>query len=360
MNIGIDISQVIYQTGVSRYTLNLIKALLRKNDDIEYTLFGYSLRRIKEFEEIFSGIDGNYKIKTLNLPPALMEFIFNRIHAIKIERLIGKVDLFHSSDWTEPPSNCPKITTIHDAIALLHPKYSLPSIVSVQKAKFQFVKKESKAIIVPSLYTASEIMRLGISKKLINVVPEAPDPIFYPRSKAEIDRIKNKYKIKGNYIISVGITPRKNCSRIIDSFIKLKGDNDINNLLILGEKKINIKSASGVTFLGHVKDGDLPFLFSGARALVYPSLYEGFGLPILEAYACKTPVVTSNTGAMKEVAGGHACLADPLDTDSIKEAILDAVNTDRKKIEDAYSYSRAFTWENTAELTLNIYKKLCT
>ena len=177
MKIGIDVSQIVYGTGVSNYTRNLVEALLRINKDNEYVLFFSSLRRkfpISNFQ-----FPNKSQIRDYKFPLALLDVIWNRLHVLPIEKLIGQVDVFHTSDWTEPPAQCPKITTIHDLTPLLFPKETHPKIVAVHKRKLKWVKRESRLIIAVSETTKKDIIKLlEIPEEKIRVIYEAVDEEF--------------------------------------------------------------------------------------------------------------------------------------------------------------------------------------
>ncbi|MGB6839152.1 MAG: glycosyltransferase family 1 protein, partial [Microgenomates group bacterium] len=128
-------------------------------------------------------------------------------------------------------------------------------------------------------------------------------------------------------------------------------------LVFIGHLFEKIEQRRGVRFVGHVSIDELPVFYSGAEALVYPSLYEGFGLPILEAFACRTPVVTSNISSLPEVAGGAAELVDPYDTDSIAEGIRAALGRRKGLIKKGLKRVEDFSWEKTAKMTLEVYNE---
>ena len=128
MKIGIDISQVIYGTGVSTYTENLVKALLLQDKKNEYLLFGGSLRRRADLKTFVSELKGNFESKFFPIPPTLGDILWNRLHILPIEKLVGDLDVFHSSDWTQPPSKAFKVTTVHDLIPLKFPGILIPKL----------------------------------------------------------------------------------------------------------------------------------------------------------------------------------------------------------------------------------------
>ncbi|OGM25396.1 hypothetical protein A2715_05100 [Candidatus Woesebacteria bacterium RIFCSPHIGHO2_01_FULL_39_32] len=358
MKIAIDISSVIYGTGVSVYTKNLVKNILKIDHNNDYILFGGSLRRNLELKSFLSTFKGkSMQGKVFLLPPTLADIIWNKLHIINIEKLIGKVDVFHSSDWSQPPSKAFNVTTVHDLVPLKFPKLSDPKIVLTHQARMNWVIKEVKRVIVPSIATATDVEELGIESKKIRVIPESVDPRIKPTNLNEIKNLKRKYRISGKYLLAVGANPRKNTENIISAYEKIKADTNL-RLVIIGYSHMKVKDIRGVIYPGHIPDNELATFYSGAETLVYPSFYEGFGIPILEAFVCKLPVVTSNIGSMVEVAGKAAILVDPYDADSIAEGILDALKNKEKLVKLGLKRAKQFSWEKTAKETLKVYNEV--
>jgi len=155
----------------------------------------------------------------------------------------------------------------------------------------------------------------------------------------------------------VGMNPRKNTQRIIEAFDKSRYGKDLKLVFIGLPKYINVQESRNVRIVGHVKNEEVNVLYSGAKALVYPSLYEGFGLPILEAFACGCPVVTSNLSSLAEVAGNAAILVDPYDVSSITDGIEKALKGPKGLIEKGLARIKDFSWEKTALKTLAVYNE---
>ena len=354
MRIAIDISQVIYETGVSWYTRNLIEHLLEVDKENEYLFFGGSLRRLGELKAYSRRLKGNFETRFSLISPGVADILWNRLHVFKIENLTGKIDILHSSDWSEPPSKAFKVTTVHDLAPFKFPQLTHPKIIAVHKRKLELVKKEVDRVIVPSGATKKDLVEMGVSKEKIRVIPEAPDEIFRRVSKEEITAVKNKYRINGNYLFSIGVGGRKNTDRIMAAFENLKGENL--KLVFVGRGN-GFEEKRGVRFLGHIPFEDLPALYSGSEALLYPSLYEGFGLPILEAFVCGTPVVTSNLSSMPEVAGDAAVLVNPKDVDSITAGIKKALQNRKELVRKGLKRVKEFSWEKTAVETLAVYNE---
>lgn len=360
MRIGIDISPIVYETGVSWYTKNLIKALLQIDKTDEFVLFGGSLRRFGDLKLVIGNyhatVRGSYRPKLFTLPPAFMEIVWNRLHIFPVEWLIGSIDVFHSSDWTQPPTKAYKVTTIHDLTPLRFPEISHPRIVAAHKARLGWVKKEVDKIIAVSEFTKREIVEvLGINPDKITVIHEAPDPSLKASNKEEVIRIKEKFKILGDYLFVVGGDPRKNISTIVQAFSRLRKGMPGTELVIAGKLWKKIPTKEGIKLLGHVDREDLATLYSGAQALVYTSLYEGFGLPILEAMQIGCPVVTSNLSSMPEVAADAAVLVDPTSPEEIAKGI-EKVLSDRKRwIKRGKKRASEFSWKKAARKTIKVY-----
>jgi len=349
MKIAIDISQIVYGTGVSAYTKNLVENLLKIDTENEYLLFAGALRRKSDILNIFP------QTKIFPISPTLGDLIWNRLHIFSIDKLIGKVDVFHTSDWTEPASSAFKVTTVHDLYSLKFPNMVHPKILEVHKRKLAWVLKESKRIIVPSESTRGDLISLGVQDSIIRVIPEAST--LSKATEVDVISVKKKYGIQGNYLISIGITPLKNTKRIIDAFHLSTAGEDLKLVLVGQPSNIKISPERNIRILGHIPQKDLVALLTGSRGLVFASIYEGYGIPILDAFNCDVPVVTSNVGSMLEVAGSAAILVDPYDVNSISDGITRALNGPKGLIEKGFARVKEFSWEKTARMTLDVYKE---
>ena len=357
MKIGIDISQLAFPgSGSAVYTENLVKNLLKSQEN-EYVLFFSSLRQSPPKE---------FKSKNFKLPPLLLEQLWNRLHLLPIEKLIGKVDVFHTSDWLEPPARCPKVTTIHDLIIYKYPetfqRRGGHDIVANLKRKLAWVKKESALIIAVSESTKQDIIEiLKIPAKKIRVIHEACNTEFTEKSAEDTEKIKKKYGIKGDYLLAVGtLEPRKNLKRVIEAFKIVQSAKCKAQSLVIAGKFGWGNQQSAIKFLGYVPQEDLPALYSGAQVFVYPSLYEGFGLPILEAMACGCPVVTSNVSSMPEIAGEAAVLVNPEKVEDIARGIKEVIGDKEirdKLVKKGIERAKQFSWEKTARETIKIYQE---
>lgn len=372
MKIGIDISQVVYQgSGIATYTSRLVESLLKVDKINKYVFFGSSLRQKKVLGSYISNLVAapDFEKKIYSFPPLFLENLWNRLHIIKIENLIGKVDLFHSSDWLQPPTKAKKVTTIHDMIVYRYPEsFSARgghNIVENQKRRLKWVTAECDLIMADSIASKQDIVSfLKIPEEKVRVVYLAPDVTFKTQSQENIDRVKRKYNIRDKYILCVGARePRKNFDSVIQAFSQYEKKYRDCDLVIAGKfgwgensEKLKVKSKK-LKILGYVPQEDLPALYSGASCFVYPSFYEGFGLPVLEAMACGCPVVTTNRGSLAEIAGKAAVLVDPKSVEDISAGIIKALSNQQNYREKGFAQSSKYNWEKTAQQTLAVYRE---
>lgn len=335
MKVGFDISQIIHPGGVANYTKNL-SLELQKDKDLEMIFFFSALRKS------YKGPLKN--VKKFRLPPTLFEVLFNKIRNVGIEKFIGPVDIYHSSDWVQPPTKAKKVSTYHDAIALKYPEWSHPKIVSVNKTRLKIIEEEVDKVIAVSNSTKQDLLEVSKLKPAqIEVIYEGVSEDFKPASEKEQNGFKKKYNLPEKFILAIGgVGERKNLKRIKNA---AKG---LNLITTFGDLPV-------------LKDEELPLLYSSAQVLVYTTLYEGFGLPILEAMATGTPVITSNVSSMPEIAGNAAILVDPTDINEIKKTLNEIINDkemQKELIIKGIKRAKEFTWEKAANKTAQVYKEL--
>jgi glycosyltransferase involved in cell wall biosynthesis len=361
MKIGIDISQIAFEGfGIATYTKELVKELLTLDKKNNYVLFFSSMRR--ELKTDFSPAI----VKKFKFPPTLLDLLWNRFHVLPIETLVGNIDVFHSSNWTQPPTKAKKVTTIHDMLIYKYPNTVHPKILATQKRQLSWVKKECDRIITDSYATKQDVLEiLNIPENKVRVIHLAPGKEFnIPQEQEKISSVKNKYGIRGNYILTVGSgEPRKNLLRIIDVYNHIKHEIDL-SLVIAGNFRWGNenKETDGIQNVGFVEKEDLPALYAGASAFLYPSLYEGFGLPVLEAQSMGCPVITSDRGSLKEIVGDSAIIVDPENTESIQKGIEKVLSISPDELKNIKSRGKLnaglYTWEKTARETLKVYEEL--
>lgn len=326
LKIGIDVTASIYLgTGVASYYRSLVPELIKQGKDCDFVLLGYAMRRYSDL------LLAN---KKFFFPPRLMEVLWNKLHIIPVETFTGDLDVFHAWDYLQPPVREAKIvTTIHDLTTIKFPLYHRVSTVEAQRDRLRWVRREADLILADSLATKQDIIELlGIPETKIKVVYLAAGEQYADfRFKSsefrikEIERVKKKYGIEGEYFLSVGTSePRKNLKRTIEAFSVIAQRASRNaRLVVVGRAGWGegLPKTDNVNFLGLVPDEDLPGLYAGSTGLLYPSLYEGFGLPVLEAMACGTPVITSHRASLPEVGGDAVCYVNPANVAELSGAM---------------------------------------
>lgn len=373
LNVGIDITATIYGRGVSRYTSNLVRGLLRSSS-VRLTIYGSSLRQRSELTQIAENLkkETNSKAETViqAYPPSLYNFLWNKIGYPKIKSILPNIDVFHSWDWLQPPDhNIPLVSTIHDIALLKFPETAHPKIKHMHEQSWKVLKDRKAHIIAVSRATKKDIVELlDIPEERVHVVHEAL-PLEVQRTAESLteeqeEQITAKLQLDRPYILFVGTRePRKNLQRLIEAWMPLQNHID---LLVAGEEGWDdsdkkFSKVEHLRFLGRVSDEELSMLYTHAKLFAYPSLYEGFGLPILEAFYHGTPVVTSNTSSMPEIAGNAAELVDPFSVQSISRGItkiLDESETAQEtRIQRMIIRQHMFNWKKVATETISVYQK---
>ena len=357
MKIGIDISSIVFGTGVSLYTSNLVKSLAKYHPEHDYTLYGGSLRGMKKLK-LFADSSPKSKNKLFSIPPKIQSFLFNQLH-FPINTFTSNLDIFHSWDWYTPKvKKAALVTTIHDLSALKYSKETHPEIVRKHKQSLKWIQKEASAIIAVSNSTKKDIVNLlKIDPQKIHVIYEAlPEEKKIKVTTNDRKKTLKKYKITKPFFISVAsLEPRKNLKKIIKAFSDF--DNDYQLVLVGRSGYDNIPDAKGLIKTGYVSETDLACLYKESQALIFASLYEGFGLPILEAFYHHTPVVTSNVSSMPEIVGDAGVLVDPLSIDSIKKGIKQAISNKDKLVKTGKQRLEKFSWKQVSDQTIKVYLK---
>jgi len=358
MKIVIDISQMAYTgTGVGRYTFELVKALLTRHTNYEFVLWAGVRKQRFYFENLQKTAPWNKATWVYShLSPKLAGVLFN-YSPLHLEYLSGKADVIHLSDWTAPVTKGPTVTTVHDLAFVKYPKTVDSLIRHTQSIRLSRVIKHGNHIIADSMSTKNDLVEIyHCDPNLIDVIYPGISADYFPQKMEQINRVKTKYNLPDQFILSLGTQePRKNLARLIEVAANL----DI-PLIIAGKYGWGnkIPNPPHVQTLGFVSETDLSALYSSATVFAYPSLYEGFGFPVLEAMACGAPVVTSNVSSLPEVAGNAAVLIDPLSVDSIKSGITKALNTSQTLRTKGFAQVKKFTWDKTAQQVMEVYEKI--
>jgi glycosyltransferase involved in cell wall biosynthesis len=373
MRIGIDARSVLKQrTGVGAYTYNLIQNLSCLDRENRYVLF-YSHH--KNLASHIPKIENpNFENRFFRIPNKLLNLSWGTIKLPKIDWLVGKVDLYHSPNYNlNILARGKSVMTIHDLNFLAYPQFTISSGRWHYAFKIKSYARKADAVIADSFSTKNEIIKyLKIPEDKIRVIHLGCAGAFQPLPDNERSgKTNEKFKIEGDYILYVGtLEPRKNLQGLIQAYAQCRAKNDF--LLVLAGGKgwkyehifslvDKLRLQDRVIFTGYVEEVDLLPLYQGASLFVYPSLYEGFGLPPLEAMACGLPVVVSNTTSLPEVVGDAGVYVDPNDIGQISDAI-DTVLSDaelrRTLIRQGLERAKLFSWEKTAKETLRLYEQV--
>jgi glycosyltransferase involved in cell wall biosynthesis len=377
MNIGLSIEHLHgKKTGVGQYGFNIALNLAKIDNINNYFLFSPSplekgdVDRLSEYP--------NIKVLDRNV---LEKFIPNDIILIPLwlhfylPYLCKKtgVDLYFNtgSIWPLLPFRFAErqLVFIYDVIPLLFPEcYHKHTSYYYRLSRAIHLNCYDK-ILVDSETTKRDLgMHLGVPKEMITVTLLGRDDRFMRIDEiSKNQRAREKYSLPESYLLFTGtLEPRKNIKRLLEAYAKCQARESL-KLVITGKKgwlyaeifetvkRLNLKER--VVFTGFADDDDLPSIYSMARAFVYPSLYEGFGLPVLEAMACGVPVITSNVPSLVEVAGEAAVLVDPLDVEALARSIDEVVFnhvTHHRLCQASVVRAQNFTWEKTAQETLKV------
>lgn len=273
--------------------------------------------------------------------------------------------LVHALDTTLPwPLPGKLVCTIHDLFSIVVKDYSKEHFRKNKLRSYQRIAEKCDAIIVPSNTTKQDILNnLDYPEDRIFVVPHGVRPLFSQKSKQDFNHEKKEFLVQP-YIIAFGGRERKNLSGAVRAFSD-SGLAEKHLLVVIGkietEASVLIKDKGlekRVLSLGNVSDTDLAEIYRNASMLCFPSLYEGFGLPVLEAMAAEIPVVTSNIGATADVVYNHGVLVNPESITEISNGMKNALKISKDKLRQAREYAKGFTWEKTARETLAIYKAI--
>jgi glycosyltransferase involved in cell wall biosynthesis len=361
MRIGIDVRSTLKKrTGIGYYTLDLIGSIAKIDSKNSYFLYSY----IRPFD---------IKRRLPSLPAANFRHRVDRLR-YRPGSTMRDMDIFHTSSYdVRIPGRAKLVTTVHDIVPLIFPQgYSDDHLMGLEKV-LERVLDESAVVIADSLNTRKDLeARFPGSGARIEVVYPGRDDSFSPVDKEKAAAvIRKKYSINGEFILYVGgMDPRKNVPRLIEAFRILKKDGNIpHRLVVLGRKgagtdqAMELARVSGVDkdmiFPGYVDRNDINLFYSACGAFVYPSLYEGFGLPILEAFSSGAPVVTSSTSSCAEIASDAALTVDPEDVEAIARA-LQKIISDKDLANDlkarGIARARDFSWHDSAARMLELFR----
>jgi glycosyltransferase involved in cell wall biosynthesis len=362
MRIGIDAHHVNGKPQGSRtYLVGLLRALSRiAHDDV--VLYSFEPAETR---------------KLLSSPTFHHRRVFPRSARLRVPfvvpalQWIDRLDVFHSQYIAPPLSFVPEVVTIHDLLFETHPElfrgaFSKRSVHLIRRSA-----RRARVVLTVSEYSRRALVDLyGLAEDKVRVTPNAVDHERFRPLAGGLDEVRDRYHLDGPFVLSVGrLEPRKNLARLVRAFSRARRRLDSGLRLVLAGpmdfrfrdvvEEVERQPDDQVRLLGAVSDDDLPALYNLAEALLYPSLVEGFGMPVLEALACGTPVLSSPRGALPEVGGDAVLWTDPEDEDAlaagIESIVSDGALRDRLR-RRGIERAGGFDWERTATRTLDAYR----
>lgn len=361
--IGIDISQIIYGTGVSNLTTDLIDSIITLDRGNQYVFFGTSLRgflKLRNFASKYPQVKANI----YPLPVWLFESFFHKFN-LPIEFFCPGIDIFHCSDWLTPRANKAKtIVPIYDLTTKITPEDHTSKTVAVHELRMARAIKYAAFITFLSQSTKKDFFHFYS-------FDDQKTAVIYPSTnilkvkQGNFKKVSSKFGITKPYLLCVStLQPRKNLSTLITAYEKLK-NKDAYQLLIVGPKgwgNVDVTSDKNIIQTGFVTRSELAVLYKNANIFVYPSYYEGFGLPIIEAMSFGIPTICAETSSMPEAGGTAAVYIDPHNASDLAVKIfkLTGVSKEERKIIAIKSINnvKRFSWSTSAKKLINIYEQL--
>jgi glycosyltransferase involved in cell wall biosynthesis len=380
MRVGLDVSLVPGQrAGIGQYAWQLARALAAVDGDTSYRLYPVFYYIVHpEYARAELPAAANVSVAFRAVPPALVRRLWapGTPGWLK-EMALGAVDVLHSTTFCVPRlrRRTPLVVTVYDLSFVTHPEFHLPANVAHCLAGTRAAIERADAIIAISEHTRRDLVeRLGAPAERIVVTPLAADPSLAPvTDSARRDAVRRRYRLPERFALFLGaLEPRKNLPRLLEAYAGLETAvrRDVRLVVAGAAGWLNdrvhaqveaLGLAPAVHFAGYIETGDVAPLYSLADVLVYPSLYEGFGLPVLEAMACGTPVIASNVAALPEVAADAALLVDPGDVDSLRDAlarVLDDAGLRADLARRGRARAEHFSWTRCARQTHALYRSL--
>jgi glycosyltransferase involved in cell wall biosynthesis len=360
--------------GIGRYTRELVRSAVALGGPFHYVLF-YAAGGLPADSPYLADVRklcANYahvRAVAIHLSPRLLTIVWQRLRLpLYAEVFTGPLDVLHAPDFVLPPTRARTLLTIHDLTFLVYPHCFEPSLARYLRRAVPRHLRRANLVLADSQATRNDLVRLvRVAPERIVVVYPGVREQFRPRSSASTEAVRQRLGLPPEFLLFVGtLEPRKNIVCLLEAYHQLRTrGHSVPPLVIAGRKgwlyqnifetveRLGLQSH--VIFLDFVADEDLPALYSMARVFVYPSLYEGFGLPVVEALACGTPVVTTRVASLPEVAGDAAILVNPLEPDAIADGIQQALARAPALRAAAPGAARRFTWEQSGRALLACY-----
>lgn len=370
MRIGLDGYPLTEpRTGVGHYTFELARALA-----VAYPLDQFELISPKPFDE---SVVARERVANLSFIKGKSSSIRGHWWSVGLPLYAKRagLDLFHGTNFELPLwSRRRTVLTIHDLSALRYPELHRPRLARRARVRLPLAAKLARAIITPTEAVKQEVCsQFRLKAEKVTAIHEAPRSVFQPLPLDETFEIRRRLEIEDDFLLFVGtLEPRKNLLTLLKAFDQiLRHTSWLPQLVVAGgagwlmDETFSFMKESGINehlrLVGYLDDLDLRALYSSCKAFIYPSLYEGFGLPPLEAMACGAPVVATRIPALQETLGDAAILIEPVDVDGLARAIIDILaNQERRNdlISLGLRQAARFSWENAAKQTYEVYQKV--
>jgi glycosyltransferase involved in cell wall biosynthesis len=355
MRVVVDVTPLSHpRTGIGNYLRGLLGGLALL-DNVELVAFGPVRPGGKHYVELaLAGLDIQQGLRVV--PAAhFWRTAWSRAGRLSVERFVGAFDVFHFSDWMYPPQRGGiRATTIYDLVPLQFPEWVAARTRSMHTAKYRNAASTCDVIVCISHHTAREVAeRLEVSPERLAVAHPGVDERFSPAGPGP-ERAQP-------YLLSVStLEPRKNLRALVDAFSLVRGRRPDVSLLIAGAEE-GVEAAAlqgdGVELLGYVGNEELARLYRGAAAFAYPSRFEGFGMPIVEAMASGTPVVAGADASLDEASGAAALRVDPDDADAFALTLERALDERDALVPAGIEHARGFTWEACGRAVADAYRR---
>jgi len=368
MSIYLDVSAAVHRrAGLGRYAESLARTLVSA-DPGRYALF---YNREQGIQPLVGMENLPTRTVALGYKPWRMLVWLGQLARVRFDRLLSDAELFHATEHLLLPlRSVPTVLTVHDLIFRHLPEHHKPlNRWYLNWTVPLYCRRVDHIIAISDCTRRDLIAAYDIAPDKITVIHEAADPRFRPQPSETIEAVRTRYDLPERYLLFVGtIEPRKNLSRLLVVFETLYAEGLTDALVIVGKRgwlygdlfaRLERSPVQDKVILpGYVPDDDLPAVYAGAQALAFPSLYEGFGLPVLEAMACGTPVACSDTSSLPEVAGDAALCFDPSDAADIAGA-LRRLLSDKELCEAlrqrGFEQASRFSWRRVAAETKAVY-----
>jgi glycosyltransferase involved in cell wall biosynthesis len=375
--IYVDISAAVHRrAGLGRYAESLTRALVRRGcvcagDDHPYALF---YNRERGVEPLVGLEHLPTSTVALGYKPWRMMVWLGQLARVGFDRLVPGGRLFHATEHLLLPlCSVPTVLTVHDLIFRHLPEHHKPLNRWYLNWSLPLYCRRATHVIAISECTRRDLTAAyDVDPEKISVIHEAADPRFAPQTLDRVSAARRRYGLPERYLLFVGtIEPRKNLTRLLHAFEVLKREDLTDGLVVVGKRgwlygdffaELECSPArESVILPGYVPDEDLPAVYAWAQVLAFPSLYEGFGLPVLEAMACGTPVACSGTSSLPEVGGEAALYVDPASAESILETLrtlLSDAGLSAELVVRGYDQAARFSWDRVAAETEAVYERM--